>query len=358
MTPIEVEQPDPARGMTDPTPLSVAQVVRSDAFAGVERYICQVANGLVARGHRVVAIGGDTERMEAELSGGIRHRPAASVGQAARALATLRGVDIVHVHMTAAEGAAWLARPMLRAPIVATRHFPADRGTGTLARALARVTTRALSRDIAISQFVADSIEGPSVLLYNGVSNQPQAELTSSTVLMMQRLTAEKAPDLGLRAWRASGLGAQGWRLAIAGVGDLRSSLMALADDLDVAASVDFIGQVADTDRLLGESAILLATAPAEPFGLSVVEAMAHGIPVVAAKGGAHLETVGDDGLLFASGDADAAAQDLKTLGRDIVLRREVGTRLRSRQQQLFALPDHLDRLELLYREVIAKTGE
>jgi glycosyltransferase involved in cell wall biosynthesis len=205
---------------------------------------------------------------------------------------------------------------------------------------------------------VADSIEGPSVLLYNGVSNRPQAELSSSTVLMMQRLTAEKAPDLGLRVWSASGLGAEGWRLTIAGAGDLRSSLMALAVDLDVAATVDFIGQVADTDQLLSGSSVLLATAPAEPFGLSVVEAMAHGIPVVAAKGGAHIETVGDDGLLFAPGDADAAAQVLETLGKDIALRRQVGTRLRSRQQQLFALPDHLDRLELLYREVIAKTGE
>ena len=34
-------------------------------------------------------------------------------------------------------------------------------------------------------------------------------------------------------------------------------------------------------------------------FGLSVVEAMAHGLPVVAAEGAAHTETVGDDGMLF-----------------------------------------------------------
>ena len=36
--------------------------------------------------------------------------------------------------MTAAEAAAWLARPFQRAPIVATRHFPGDRGSGTVAR--------------------------------------------------------------------------------------------------------------------------------------------------------------------------------------------------------------------------------
>ena len=47
--------------------LSVVQVVRSDAFAGVERYLCQVANGLDSRGHHLTVIGGDPDRMRAEL---------------------------------------------------------------------------------------------------------------------------------------------------------------------------------------------------------------------------------------------------------------------------------------------------
>ena len=60
---------DPAH----PTHLSVVQVVRSDAFAGVERYICQVANELVRRGHHVVAIGGDPGRMRTELRPKVAH---------------------------------------------------------------------------------------------------------------------------------------------------------------------------------------------------------------------------------------------------------------------------------------------
>ncbi len=66
---------------------------------------------------------------------------------------------------------------------------------------------------------------------------------------------------------------------------------------------MELVGHVAETDALLAGASILLAPAPREPFGLSVVEAMAHGLPVVAAGGGAHLETVGDDGLLFPRGD-------------------------------------------------------
>jgi glycosyltransferase involved in cell wall biosynthesis len=347
-----------AVGPAHPEHLSVVQVVRSDAFAGVERYICQVANELVGRGHHVVAIGGDPGRMRTELRSEVAHRPAASVGQVARALSGQRSADVVHVHMTAAEAAAWLARPVQRAPIVATRHFPGDRGRGGLARLLARITSRPLARDIAISQFVADSVQGPCVLLPNGVSDRPQAALDSHTVVMLQRLTPEKSPELGLRAWSASGLGAKGWRLVVAGAGDLDDSMRRLADQLQVSDSVDFVGLVTDTDRLLDESAVLLAPASAEPFGLSVVEAMAHGVPVVAADGGAHVETVGEDGMLFAPGDADAAARALVALSDDLDLRRRVGGRLRDRQQGSFSLPRHVERLEDIYRQVIAEATD
>ncbi len=347
-------------GSTDPpgpTSLSVVQVALTDAFAGVERYVCQVAAGLAARGHQVVAIGGDPRRMPAELGSRVGYRPAASLLRGAATLARERHVDVVHVHMTAAEGAAWLARPVQHAPIVATRHFARDRGSSAVAHALAQITGRAISLDIAISRFVADSIAGPSVLLPNGVPDRPPALLESNTVVMLQRLDEEKCPDVGIRAWSASGLGAQGWRLVVAGTGDLRPSLARLAERLGTAESVEFAGQVVETDRLLAGSSVLLAPAPREPFGLSVVEAMAHGVPVVAARGGAHIETVGDDGLLFEPGDTVAAARALVALSEDVALRRRVGDRLRGRQQELFSLERHLDRLELLYRDVIHAPG-
>jgi glycosyltransferase involved in cell wall biosynthesis len=335
--------------------LAVLHVVVTDVFAGVERYVCQVANELAARGHRVTTIGGDPGRMRLELDGSVGNVPAGTLTRAALALAGQRDADIVHLHMTAAEGAAWLARPRQRAPLVATRHFARDRGSSAVARALATVTSRPISRDIAISQFVADSIHGASVLIPNGVLDRPQADLASPTVVMLQRLESEKSPDVGIRAWASSGLGGRGWRLAVAGDGELSAPLQRLARDLGVADSVDFLGQVAETDPLLDGSSLLLAPAPAEPFGLSVVEAMAHGIPVVAARGGAHLETVGGDGILFAPGRVEDAAAALVTLSDDHALRARMGADLRRRQQQMFSLPGHVDRLEALYRQVIGE---
>jgi glycosyltransferase involved in cell wall biosynthesis len=238
--------------------------------------------------------------------------------------------------------------------VVATRHFPGGRGAGWPARVLAAVSARAVARDIAISRYVAAGVDAPSELLYNGVADQGQAPLTSPTVLMLQRLTPEKSPEVGLRAWAASGLARDGWRLVIAGSGSLAPSLTALADDLGVTRSVEFPGQLADTDAVIADSSILLATAPDEPFGLSVVEAMSHGLAVVAADGGAHVETVGDEGALFAPGDVDAAARALRSLAEDAATRSRMGDRLRRRQQRLFSLARHLDRLEEIYGQVVA----
>lgn len=339
--------------------VSVVHLVVTEGFAGVERYVCQVANQLAARGHRVTTLGGDSHRMRAELADGITNRPAATLVGAARALAGLDGVDIVHVHMTSAEGAAWLARRITRseqsrsAPIVATRHFASDRGSNIIAGALARVTSRSISLDIAISRFVAAGISGPSVVIPNGVEDRPQAPLVAKTVTMLQRLDTEKAPAVGIRAWALSRLADEDWRLTVAGSGRLRSSLVELASEMGVTDSVDFVGRIDDTDRLLSESSVLLAPAPAEPFGLSVVEAMAHGLPVVAARGGAHVETVGDHGMLFAVDQSDAAGGALRRLAHDPALRRQVGARLRQRQHRLFSLAGHVDRLEEIYRQLV-----
>jgi glycosyltransferase involved in cell wall biosynthesis len=214
-----------------------------------------------------------------------------------------------------------------------------------------------LVEQIATSKFVAGGISNPSVLLYNGVPQHPAAPLEAPRVVMMQRLEREKAPEVGVRAWAHSGLGAHGWHLAIAGSGSLESAIRNLCAELGVADSVHFLGSVTNTDALLREASILVAPAAVESFGLAATEAMSHGIPVVAAEGGAHRETLGMDGCLFPPGDADAAGAHLARLSKDIKLRRDVGSRLRARQHRLFSLDTHVERLEQVYSSILFDDG-
>lgn len=327
----------------------ITHAVRSDGFAGVERYICDVAPLLAARGHDVLVIGGEPARMAVELPGQLEHRPATTTADVARALATTGRRDIVHVHMTAAELAGVATRPRHRARVVATRHFAAGRGSNALVRAAGRALAGGLTAQVSISRFVAGSVGAPSVVIPNGVPPAEQAALAGRTVVLLQRLDREKSPATALHAWAASALPARGWTLLVAGRGALADDLRSLARALDIEDSVRFLGYVRDTAALLAEASVFLATAPAEPFGLAVVEAMAHGLPVVAADGGAHRETVAGEGLLFPPGDAARCAALLDRLGEDDALRWRVGTALRRRQQELFGLDGHVDALAKLY---------
>jgi glycosyltransferase involved in cell wall biosynthesis len=60
---------------------------------------------------------------------------------------------------------------------------------------------------------------------------------------------------------------------------------------------------------------------------------------------------------MFPSGDVGAAAAHLVRLAGNADLRKEVGGRLRARQERLFSLEVHVDRLEIFYASVFARSG-
>ncbi len=330
---------------------SVAHVVRSDSFAGVEQSIVDVATEQHRRGWRVAVVGGEPARMRAELPPGVLHLPGQTVARAYRSLLTLGTVEVVHAHMTAAEIVAAAAKPRLGARLVTTRHFAGPRGSSLAARALGERAARRIDAEVAISEFVATSIEGPSLVVHNGVRQSNGHAARDQTVLVLQRLEDEKQTDVALQAWSASELPGKGWQLLIHGRGSQSDDLEALAGELGCAASVTFAGFTDRPRAVLASASILLATAPAEPFGLTLAEAMAEGTPVVAADGGAHREVAGPEGRYFPPGDAQAAARELDRLAAlSDDERARLGERLRSRQRTRFTIARQVDQLLPLYR--------
>jgi glycosyltransferase involved in cell wall biosynthesis len=339
--------------------MHIVQAVRSDAFAGVERHVALLSNRLAARGYRVTVIGGDPARMHAEFAhSAIAHRAATTTWDVVRALSRVEHPDLVHVHMTAAEFAGVLTRPRLKAPLVATRHFAARRGSSAAARGVGAVIRASLAAQISISSYVAGLIDGASTVVPLGTP-LPGATVPASgrerTVLLAQRLEAEKRGDIALRVWAASGLARDGWRLAVAGDGAQRAELEALARSLGVADSTDFLGFRTDVPQLLSRAGVFLAPCPVEGFGLSVIEAMAAGTPVVAAREGAHSETVGraDGAMLFSSTDPEAGGAALAELARDAGRRADYGASLRAAAEQNFAADVMVDKVLRVYESVL-----
>jgi glycosyltransferase involved in cell wall biosynthesis len=304
----------------------ILHAVRSDGFAGVERHVARLARAQSAAGHQVAVVGGAPAGMRASVGDPtVPLRPAAT---ATEVVSLLRrhgpSADVVHVHMTAAEAAAAVAARTVRGfpPVVTTRHFARRRGHGPRGAVVAAVASSAVREQIAISRYVAEHVDGPSTVVPVGVEPRPDgtpAREREPVVLVVQRLEPEKRTDVALDAFATSGLAAAGWRLDVAGDGSLRPALAAQADRLGIAGATRFLGTRDDVEDLMAGAALLVATCPVEGLGLSVLEAMASGLPVVAAAAGGHLETLdGIDPLtLFPPGDAAAAAHGLALLAAD-----------------------------------------
>ena len=334
---------------------SVVHVITTAKYAGAERYVSEVARETASRGWAAAVVGGDPTRMPQALGSSVRWLPGAGPSSAVRSLARLGRHDICHAHMTLAEAAALAARPFHRAPVVSTRHFAAPRGSTRAGRLAARWIGPRLAREIAVSDFVARRLERPpDAVIHNGVKRAPLLwKPENRVVLVLQRLEAEKDTVTALRAWHLSGLAEEGWRLRIVGDGGERGSLEGLVANEGIGR-VDFVGWQSDVWAEFARAGILLTAAPAEPFGLSVVEAMAVGVPVVASAAGGHLETVGalPQARLFPPGDLPAAAGSLRSLLADD-LRADLSGSGRALAGRLFTITRHVDALIHEYEFVI-----
>ena len=131
-------------------------------------------------------------------------------------------------------------------------------------------------------------------------------------LLAMGRLHPSKAHDVSLRALAEL---PDAW-LWIAGVGPLEARLKAMAQALGVQARVRFLGWRTDPSALYRAADVCVFPSRYEPLGNVVIQAWAHGLPVVAAasQGPKALIEDGRDGLLVPVDDPGALAHGVRRI--------------------------------------------
>lgn len=138
-------------------------------------------------------------------------------------------------------------------------------------------------------------------------------------LLGMGRLHPAKAHDVSLRALA---LIPDAW-LWIAGEGPLEGELKRLSAELGVAERVRFLGWRSDPAALYRAADVCVFPSRYEPLGNVVIQAWAHGLPVVAAasQGPGALIRDGEDGRLVPVDDPEALAEAVRGLLDDPALR-------------------------------------
>jgi glycosyltransferase involved in cell wall biosynthesis len=170
-------------------------------------------------------------------------------------------------------------------------------------------------------------------VIYCGIDSErftPAPEQRSATpvIAYVGRLRRYKGVELILQA--AARMENRGVQIEIAGTGEDRARLEALALSLDLGASVRFLGFVSEAEKsaLLRRAWIVSLTSPKEGWGITNLEAAACGTPVVASDSPGLRESVldGRTGFLVQHGDITALAAAYDRIIADPALVTQLGT--------------------------------
>lgn len=146
-------------------------------------------------------------------------------------------------------------------------------------------------------------------------------------------------------------------KMVMTGEGSLKDKLLIDLDHAGVSHMVDYLG-VVETDsvpELINQSRIFIYPSREEPFGLSILEAMACEVPVVTTNvyGPNEIITDGIDGLAVNPDDVNALVKAIRTLLEDEQLRIQIGMQGRAIVSQRFDINQHLESLVSIYQDLI-----
>lgn len=193
------------------------------------------------------------------------------------------------------------------------------------------------------------------VVVHNGVKvpAEPCSPWSQQDILFLGRLDARKSPDVLLRASRRVLERFPGTKVVFGGDGEVEKN-KALAEELGIANHCEFHGWVSGAERegLFARAAVYCLPSKNEGLPMSVLEAMARGIPTVATPVGGVPQVIEDgvSGFLVDVDDVDALSDRLNILLDKPGLRENVGAASRNTVTRLFNVGGSIKQLLALYR--------
>lgn len=290
-------------------------------------------------------------------------------------------IDLVHVHLGLDSFVGTIAAKMVDLPVIMSVHF--DKPNYMSYRSPAReiwntcqiFKNKAIAHFLPITKNVAAELmqreavaERKTTVVHPGipvfdvdrsVRSETRCEFAAAddelVVIGVGRLEPEKNfdclvkafaridPDQKITAW-------------IVGDGSQKEELERLVQKLNLQNRVKLLGYRRDVRKLLASADVFVLPSKAEPFGMSAVEAMMSGLPVIGTMGPG-LGTIVEDvvtGLLVPPDDDAALGEAIQKLSSDQQMRERFGNAGRTRAMQHFSSDQMAEKIVSIYRAVLS----
>lgn len=287
----------------------------------------------------------------------------------------IRQYDLVHVHLFPELYLSALAAWGTKVPLVFTEHSTSNRRRGkAYLRPLEKWMYHRYKRIITISQQTQDALmqwvqarstDKRFVVIENGIDTEAFRRVQKSVdsqdndnigqeaksvcqIIMVSRFVEAKDQETVIRAMKHLD---DTFHLSFVGDGERMPVCQQLVKDMGVEERVSFLGRSADIPSLVCKADIGVQSSHWEGFGLTAVELMAAGLPVVATDVPGLKQVVENAGLLFDAGDDKQLAQHIKELATNKTLYHDVSKRCQQRSAQ-YDISVTAHRYSRLYHEV------
>ena len=361
------------------SPLRILHIVSSLGVGGMERMLLQLSTAQQHAGHKVSVLALRAGALEQEAADRSIHARVLSsgVGRLGRSLEALRffweeNPDIVHVHNPTSLQYAVLSKLVAHPAIVVTIHGDQD----THARLGSPLEWKLTSASVIVSHAAGKTLRlpgqtGPFIVVHNGIAAvipddkeraDTRAELGASgscVGIMVARIDGKKGHGTLLKSLKILD-DYPGLTMWIVGDGAERPAAESQANQLGLGTDrVRFLGRRSDIDRLLNAADFFVLPSDIEGVPMSILEAMAHGLPIVASGVGGVPEIIDDDGngLLVPAGDATALAAAIRRVAADPLLRRRLGDAALQRANTTLSLSTMVRNYEHVYDRALTGAG-
>jgi glycosyltransferase involved in cell wall biosynthesis len=300
----------------------IAERLPPAMYGGIERVIHTLTEGLVRKGHDVTLFAtGDSStsaKLSATCSRSLRTEQAGNIygldnvkvlEHITHAYSTYRSFDIIHDHTAMNNIVSLPLSTIIDTPVVITLHGPIDERYKEMFNVFTKPRLISISH-AQVKGFTSDSYLGN---VYNGLEmrSYPFSADNDGYLLFVGRMSAQKGVHHAIEVAHTMHL-----PLIIAAKLDPNSRYdpKYFAETIRpmLSESIRWVGEVDETQRNLLMSRALCLVHPAtwpEPFGLTLIEAMACGCPVVAFARGAIPEIIVHGRTGFVVDDVSAMAE-------------------------------------------------